>query len=501
MEMTVAQRRAMALASARLRSQSQPLGVADIASGAVSNLPSSAAKFASDVAQPILHPIETGKALGNVVAGGVEKLIPGEQEHEPYANAVGQFFANRYGGLENFKRTMAEDPVGFLADLSVVMTGGGAAAARMPALAGQVGKAVGTVGRAVDPINAVGKAVKGTGIAASEILGRAGTHTGGESLRTAASAGYAGGAKESAFVDNMRGTAPMQEVVEDSKFALGNIRQQRGKDYRAGMQSVAAIQRPLDFAPIDSAMQNVAGVKNFKGINISSKTDPIRQEILDRVTQWKALDPAQYHTPEGFDALKQSIGEIRDSAPYGTPQRRIADEAYNAVKREIVKQAPEYSKVMKDYQDASELIREMEGTLSLNPKARIDTTLRKLQSVMRNNANTNYGKRIELAELLAKSGAPNLMEKLAGQALNSWMPRGLGAAVAGGGLSLQAVTNGLLSVFDPTVVALLASQSPRVMGEAALAAGKTAKVISKTKPRASGQALYQSGRLQEQVDY
>ena len=26
------------------------------------------------------------------------KLVPGEQSHEPYANAVGQFFANRCGG-------------------------------------------------------------------------------------------------------------------------------------------------------------------------------------------------------------------------------------------------------------------------------------------------------------------------------------------------------------------------------------------------------------------
>src|SRR5436190_4642689 len=53
-----------------------------------------------------------------VAAGGVEKLIPGEQEHEPYANAVGQFFADRYGSMEAFKKTLAEDPVGFAADLA-----------------------------------------------------------------------------------------------------------------------------------------------------------------------------------------------------------------------------------------------------------------------------------------------------------------------------------------------------------------------------------------------
>lgn len=51
---------------------------------------------------------------------------------------------------------------------------------------------------------------------------------------------------------------------------------------------------------------------------------------------------------------------------------------------------------MKNYENASNLIREIEKTLSLNPKASIDTALRKLQSVMRDNVNTNYGKRGDL---------------------------------------------------------------------------------------------------------
>jgi hypothetical protein len=52
----------------------------------------------------------------------------------------------------------------------------------------------------------------------------------------------------------------------------------------------------------------------------------------------------------------------------------------NVVKAQVVEQAPGYAKTMKNYEKASNLIREIEGTLSLNPKARIDTALRKLQS-------------------------------------------------------------------------------------------------------------------------
>jgi uncharacterized protein YoaH (UPF0181 family) len=87
---------------------------------------------------------------------------------------------------------------------------------------------------------------------------------------------------------------------------------------------------------------------------------------------------------------------------------------------------------MKGYQEASEQIKEIERTLSTNPKASIDTALRKITSALRDNVNTNYGKRKELVGFLARSGATHLPQKIAGEALKSYVPRGLamGAAVS-----------------------------------------------------------------------
>ncbi len=87
---------------------------------------------------------------------------------------------------------------------------------------------------------------------------------------------------------------------------------------------------------------------------------------------------------------------------------------------------------MKGYEEASNQIKEIERTLSLNPNATIDTSLRKLQSVLRDNVNTSYGRRGELAEYLMNVGAPNLMERLAGQSLKSPFARGLGRLIAQG---------------------------------------------------------------------
>ena len=65
---------------------------------------------------------------------------------------------------------------------------------------------------------------------------------------------------------------------------------------------------------------------------------------------------------------------------------------------------------------AIEAEKEIERALSLGGKAPVDTALRKLQSTMRNNVNTNYGNRAGMVSDLEKFSDVSLMDKLAGQA-------------------------------------------------------------------------------------
>ena len=456
------------------------LAWSEVGRQALQNLPASARQLGQDIIYPFQHPVETAEALGNLSLGAAQKLWPGEQEQEKYADAFGQFFADRYGGMENLKRTMAEDPAGFLADAATVFSGGAAAMARTPLAATKVGRAVQTVAH---PLRAAGAG-------AAELVGNLGTHTGGRTLRLAAGAGRAGGEKGRAFRQAMTGTAPMEDVVSDARRALGEIRKRRNAAYRQGMRQLGQETAILRFTPIDDAMKKAADVKRYKGVDISRKTAGIRDEIQGLIDEWKALDPAEYHTAEGLDALKQAIGDIRDSTDFNTPSRVVADQAYNAVKDAIVKQAPDYATTMRGYWQGTELIKDMEKTLSLNPKASVDTQLRKLQSVMRDNAYTNYGRRVALAEMLVDAGAENLMEKLAGQSLGSLAPRGLGRAVAGaagvGGVAL-----------DPALLATLPLQSPRLMGEAAYGLGAASRLAP---PAGTLPAIYQTGRASREYE-
>jgi hypothetical protein len=184
------------------------------------------------------------------------------------------------------------------------------------------------------------------------------------------------------------------------------------------------------------------------------------------VAEWRRLDPAEFHTPEGLDALKQRLGGIIESIPMTDRTARLAaGQVYNATKDTINAQAPTYARVMKDYTAAASEIDEIERALSLGKKASADTSMRKLQSLMRNNVQTNYGNRLTLAEKLATKGGEDVMPSLAGQASNSWTPRSL-ASQAG------ASAAGLGVFFNPWTLAALPLQSPRLVGEATYGLGR-----------------------------
>ena len=91
---------------------------------------------------------------------------------------------------------------------------------------------------------------------------------------------------------------------------------------------------------------------------------------------------------------------------------------------------------------------------------------------MRNNVSTNYGQRYSLAEQLQDVGGKNIMSSLAGQELSSVMPKGLRGVTTAGGLGVLGMGGMLSAGAIPTLIA----SSPRFAGEAALAAGRTARM-------------------------
>ena len=143
----------------------------DVPGQALKNAPASAWRLAQNLGEAIMHPVDTARAVGDVVVGLKRKgqryfdpALPVEPE-EAAADALIQYGKDRYGSEEGLKRTLAYDLVGALADGSTLLTGGAGAAkglgtvakvARLPepvvAALGRMNAGLGAAARATDPL-------------------------------------------------------------------------------------------------------------------------------------------------------------------------------------------------------------------------------------------------------------------------------------------------------------------------------------------------------------
>jgi len=458
----------------------------------LANAPGSFKKNVIDgLVEAISNPVQTAKGIADVAAGGFYNAMPAavqrginaievnpeaQQRAIQTANVVGQELVKPYSSTQGFKQTVQEDPFRILSDVSMLAGGAGAGlkAANIGAKTAQAGNILTKASDVLNPVTQAIAVTKGVGKGA-EAIGKgylaAKSGVGMEPINQAIKAGAEG---NQTFLENMRDKVPSLQVLDDAKSNLAQMNADKTKEYRSGMVNIKNDKTVLDFIGIDNALKNAESMAYYKG-KIKDKTAAnVLEDMKKKVDDWKNSDPAEYHTPEGMDALKQTLWE--SFGKLGREEERAfsaGKQVYDSVKSEIGKQAPTYAQVMKGYSESSDLIKEIERTLSLGDKASSDTAMRKLQSLMRNNVNTNYGRRISLAQELSNAGGIDLMPALAGQAMNSELPRGFQGATNVPTAYMAYGAGGW-----PLAVADLFTSSPRVVGETAYKYGQLANALS-----------------------
>jgi hypothetical protein len=491
----------------------------DVLREGAGNFMPSVAKAGMDTAAALTFKLpETATGIYELVKGAASKVAPGPTNYvknqqglglrmfeprpetaqetgqrsrdEMVIDALAKHYVNKYGSLEGFQHAVATDPASILMDAATVAS---------PVKGGS----------AVDPLMNTGRVAGAFGKyiaepAASTALGMT---TGAEkaSIRTAGRAGREGGTAAETFTANMRGDVPVTDVVDTARQAVAQMRQERSAAYKAGQVELGKDAAVLDFGEIENAIDRASAVAKFKGRSGTAPavtTEPAAAEVVGKmeglVQAWKALDPAEYHTPVGIDALKRTLGNIRDSTAPNTPERVAADRIYNAVRQEIASKAPGYSKMMEDYSRASSQIDEATRTFSLGERATGDTAARKLLSATRNNVQTNYGERTRLLDALA-AYEPDLPYAVAGQAFNSLAPRGLvargGGMAAAGSVMTNPVNALLLPAFSPRIVGELVYFGGKALGKVEDVAAKLG--VTPERLRALELGGYQGSQVQE----
>ena len=304
--------------------------------------------------------------------------------------------------------------------------------------------------------------------ALTSLLGKT-TGSGERSVKQAYDAGKRG---SQTFIENMRGTSSKEDVVGMAKKSLNDLKISKNAEYAKAMEGIKG-KEGVKLEPIVDKFKEIsnseAGGKKYL---VDEDTSKFLKKAGEKISAFQKDKSVK--TLSDFDNLKQSIGNIN----VGKDARRasqVQGELYRAIKDEIKKQAPIYDEIMKPYSQASEQIRNIEKALSLGKNAEIDTTLRKLQSSFRNTVASNYGNR---ADLLNKLGNKDLSDAIAGQLMNTYMPRGLTAQVTGAGLGGYGLYGGL----NPSALATLPAFMPRVVGEGAYALGRLSNQVGKIAP-------------------
>lgn len=156
--------------------------------GFLENVVRSAKDTAGNLLDAVIHPIDTIKGTAKLAVGEINKLdkvapsllrasglsigtnlLPEsfKQESDQTATAVNQFYKDRYGGWENIKNTLYNDPVGVALDVASVLEPAGAVlgkvgtASKIPSLI-KAGNVVQKSGEVVNPVRLAAKATSGT---------------------------------------------------------------------------------------------------------------------------------------------------------------------------------------------------------------------------------------------------------------------------------------------------------------------------------------------------
>jgi hypothetical protein len=473
----------------------------------VGALPGSAGKFVGGLAEIITSPVQTAKGLADVAAGTLRNVMPAgirslidqldtnpqaAEQASAAARAAGGYFADRLGSPEAIKNTLATDPVGLAADLSMLFSAGAGAVRAVPgatkagfaaakavpafqnlpqlttvpqkiaAVAAPTANALEAAARYTNPVqplvSGVNAMIPVLGGTAQYGAGFA-TGIGKEPFAEAFAAGKKGAPE---FAQHMRGKVSPEQLLDDVKQGLTNMQNEMSAAYATARTGWAADVTPLDFGKIDAAFNRLEATTQHAGKSLVGKEEAAKiAEVRNVLDEWRA-DPAS-HNALGFDALKRRIDAIYPDSPKQSQAQRIISGTRNAVKDEIVAQVPEYASAMKGYEESLGLIRDIEKGLSAGDKAAKATALQKLQSLAKGKSADKY--RQELISTLERKGGVNLRPSIAGQALSEKLRPGLGSLGAGAGV----VTSNI-----PLAIAGTALSSPRLMGELFYGAGRAA---------------------------
>lgn len=461
------------------------LSWSEVASGAQKTAGHSTAQAALSVVQPFLHPIQTATTFKELGKGLYSKAlslsgVPGDsadkEKDEAVVNAIGQYYADRYGSIKGLKKALASDPASVVADVAGVLSLGTGTAVRAPGLIGKAARAVNKAAMVADPTNLAAQAFVRAPTKALQVISSVkGPALSGVSSRSIKEARLAGLNKTNAYNLARTGKLSGNDIVDLADQGLDKLRAARNQQYRTNSAFIRANTTPLSYSDIEDQIRKLRTDNlSRQGIPVNPAVDKTLSKIEKEVQAWKK---SGHNTAGDFDDLKKRLSQLnfgKLSAQKPNWDGAVVGKVLGSIRSTINKQVPEYSRFMGDYAEASDIIDDMRRSLALGQHQNYASGISRLQIAFK--GGKGRGAFNDLAEI-----APELPAAVAGYNMQEWLPKGLSQYIAPFALAgnTAAVTAGL----NPLTVASTALHaSPRALGRVTYGGGAASRMATKWSP-------------------
>lgn len=421
--------------------------------GFVGNIGKSTVRGVKDIASAavnIFNPNMDKNTIANLAKLGIDtaKLIGGDKSENNRAKAVGEFYKNRYGSLDNAINTIYEDPFGVALDASIVADLGGSIAGKAGELTkisglAKAGEGLSKAGEVINPLSGVSKLAKGavekTGI--GKVAGKAG-----EAVDAAKT-----GAAEFLAKRSTKGTgSQFVNFAEKADQDIGKwMVDQKIYDVSDAEKAIKPLQENYDKLVRSGKKINGSVFANNlrqKGIDIISKDQsPSARQLADKL--WNEAD------------IQEKLGDVTDTVLTNTKSNSFAQAPKGSI---IDPMSDNFNKVMGSV-GIQTLEQVAPGSAEIGKKLQ---ALQEFKSIIKKQS--EVGKGSQIINILK----PSVSGGIAGAAAGSFLPGigNLGGAAIGAGGAILA--NSPQAQRFASKVLTTPMSLPPIVGKAGQMAGK-----------------------------
>lgn len=477
----------------KTREETDKMGLAEFASGALGNAPASAGKVFTGLYDAATNPSQTWEGVKQLGSGIASKLSGEEDpEKQNVLNALLGEYADSYGSWSGFKNKLYNDPAFIGMDAATLIPGVGAGA--KAAGFAKTAKALSVAEKVLDPVQgaiAVTKVPFKVAASVGKGVSSAASGVPKAALDMAQEIGASGDkAGQKVFQDFAMKKGNTQQIADTAVNALEDLKDAASQKYLSTRQGIASSNVQLPMNDIVSAMQDLEKFVNSHGTTsrfsaAQSGLADLKRQVMDTLNS----PHPRARTMEDLDILKQSVQDLAQSFK-GTRFQGKFGAVAGSIKDTIVRHDKVYADMMERYQDwlgqMKDLQTQLVGSTNASDTARIAKLMKSFGS----------DRKMDLLKMITQTPSGKyLPHMIAGHALSGWFPgrvQGFGDLLLGGGLAYAGL--------HPLAVAGSAAlASPKIGGQLANKAGMAGRLVNNiTPPQVAMKPASMMGNLEEE---